>query len=135
MATSNVKVLDGATATTTAPSAASDGVPLNAAWGDMAVLVKNTAGSGGSLSVTLKVWVYHPEADDWFPLGTHATAASRGILNEGNAIDEISANVIRHTERIIALKGYTRIDFQVTAISGTDNAIDAWLVRCPGEGN
>lgn len=64
----------------------------------------------------------------WFPLGTNSTAASKGLLNEGNAIGETSADAIVHAEIINNLHHFDRVYLEVTAIGGTATAFDAWLI-------
>lgn len=125
------RALTGATATNGAPSASTDGVPIPANCDRAVLLINNSAGSGGSLSVTIKVWGYSKRADDasgdgWFPLGVNATAADKGKLNEGNAIAEIAANDIRHAEELFGLLRLDRLYLEITAIAGTSNTIEAW---------
>lgn len=133
-----IQLLDDATATNGAPSAATDGVALPQRWGDAIALVRSTAGSG-TMTCTLKLWVYWDGSADgstdaigWYPLGTNATAADKGKLNEANAIGETGADAIAHVERIVGLNAFTRAYLEVTAIGGTGTAISAWLAKPNG---
>ena len=133
-----IQLLDDATATNGAPSAASDGVALPPRWGDATALVRSTAGSG-TMSVTIKLWVYWDGSADgstdavgWYPLGTNSTAADKGKLNEQSAIGETSADLIAHAERVVGLNAFTRAYAEVTAIAGTATAISVWLAKAMG---
>ena len=124
----NLKLLDGATATSSAPTAATDGKDLGAKTFDDAILfLASTAGSG-TMSCSVKIWLYHAVPAVWAPAGTHATDATRGIMNEGNSIGEVAADLLRHTERIDGLLHFDRIYAQVTAIGGTATAISLWIL-------
>lgn len=135
----NIKLLSGATATSAVPTAATDGFSLRpdrsdstqklgaGTFSDAVLFLKSTAGSG-TMTVTVKLWVYNDFAAAWAPLGTHATDATRGRINEGNAIGEVDTDSLRHTERVNALEHYDRVYAQVTAIGGTATAVDLWLL-------
>jgi len=99
-------------------------VPLT---GQCAFVLESTAGSA-TMTVTIKCWVYSNAVAEWMPYGGHVTAATRGLLNGGNAIDEVAANKLLHSELIAGLRNFDRIYFEVTAIGGTSTAVDAWLV-------
>lgn len=90
------------------------------------LVARNTAGSGGGLSFTGRIWLYSPPAAAWITPGIGAGAA-KGFLNNGDPIDELGANTIRHAEPIELLGHFTRIYAEITAIAGTDNAISMWL--------
>lgn len=133
-----IQLLDDATATNSAPTAATDGVALPPAWGDAIVLVRSTAGSG-TMTATVKLWAYWEGSADgstdaigWYPLGTDATAADKGILNEGNALEETSADGIAHTERVVGLNAFRRLYAEVTAIGGTATAVSVWVAKPEG---
>jgi hypothetical protein len=99
-------------------------VPLD---GQAAIVVNSTAGSG-TMTVTLKLWVYSNAVAEWLPYGTDATAADKGKLNEGNAIAEVNADSIVHAELVNGLVNFDRVYLEITAIGGTSTAIDAYLV-------
>lgn len=138
-----IKLLDGVTATNGVPTAGSatvgfalksgkDAGGVNRSIppdGQCAIVVESTAGSG-TMTATLKLWVYSDAVGEWVPLGTNATAADKGKLNEGNAIAEFAAVADRllHTELVNGLAHYERVYLEVVAIGGTGTAIDAWLI-------
>ena len=132
---SYVQLLTAATATNSPPSGATAGVPLRGQvpgqasqfWDghdDGVIKVKSTAGSG-TMTVTLRIWAYCPILSAWFPLGTNATMANRGVLNLGNPIGEDGADNIAHTEPVTGLSAFTRVYLEITAIGGTATAISA----------
>ncbi len=129
----SVKLLEAATAANSPPTLATHGIDLSDVFNaarpsTAAIMVRSTAGSG-TMTVTLRQWGYAPAVAVWMPLGAHATAASRGVLNLGNAIDEIAADTIRHCESIaVPPLHFTRFYLEITAIGGTATAISAWLV-------
>ena len=137
--TGMIQLIDDVTSANSAPSAATDGVAIPARWGDIHFLLRSTAGSG-TMTVTVRLWVYRASALEdgsgdevgWYPLGTNSTGADRGILNEGNAIPEVTSNKLEHTERIVGLNAYDRAYCEVTAIGGTATAVSAWLVKARG---
>ncbi len=93
------------------------------------VVLASTAGSA-TMTVTVKMWGRFRTSSTvayWAPLGTHATAATKGILNEGNAIAETGTDSIRHAEVMEFIEGIERLYLEVTAIGGTNTAISAWL--------
>ena len=95
-----------------------------------AVFVKSTAGSG-DMSVTIKLFGYvldAPISGSWFPLGTHATAATRGIINEGNPIDEVVPNGLRHVEPLSYCGTFDRLYAEITAIEGDATAVSVFVV-------
>ena len=141
-----VQVLDGATAANSPPTAGSATVgfalkglggwvstvnpsqgqqpPLS---GQCAFVLKSTAGSA-TMTVTCRLWVYSNAVAEWVPYGANVTAATRGLLNGGNAIDEVAANKLLHSELIAGLHNFDRAYIEITAIGGTSTAVDAWLV-------
>jgi len=134
-----IKLLDGATATNGVPTDgdATVGFPLAGLGftglshdvpndGVCGLTLESTAGSA-TMTVTVKIWVYAAAVGNWVPFGSHATAASRGLINEGNAIDEVAADLLRHTELITGLDNYERIYAEITAIGGTATAVDLYV--------
>jgi len=134
-----LKLLDGATATNGVPTAGdvTVGFPLYGigrtgkshnvpADGVASLTAVSTAGSG-TMTCQLRIWLWVDAITNWAPYGGHATAASRGLINLANAIDEVDANLLSHTELISGLNNYKRIYAQVAAIGGTDTAIDLWI--------
>lgn len=127
------KLLDQVTATNGAPSAATAGVAMKdfnrpyVASREASVVVVSTAGSG-TMTVTIKMWGYLAAASRWVPLGKNSTAATKGILNDGNAIAETGTDSIGHAEPLLFAGHFDRIYAEVTAIGGTDTAITVWLV-------
>jgi hypothetical protein len=133
-----IQLLNAATATNSAPSGATAGVakmqrtensPCGIGEAESAmIIVRSTAGSG-TMTCTLKLWCYSPISGTWHPLGTHATPATKGIINAGAAIGETGADTIAHAELVQGLGGFTRFYLEITAIGGTATAISAWLVH------
>jgi hypothetical protein len=134
-----IKLLDGVTATNGVPTAGDKtvGHPLTGLGFTGAghsppvdrvasVSLASTAGSG-TMTVTVRLWVWVEAMSDWAPLGADATAANRGVLNDGNAIDEVDSDLLRHTELVTGLRNYSDVYAQVTAIGGTATAVDLWL--------
>jgi hypothetical protein len=133
-----LKLLSAATATNSPPSGATAGFSLRsrqpgidgAQWNgksDGVILVRSSAGTG-TMTVTLRMWGYSPLTANWHPLGTNATMASRGVLNQGNAITEDGSDILTHAETVTGLAAFTRIYLEITAIGGTNTAINAYLV-------
>lgn len=131
----SIELLASATAANNPPSGATAGLDMNLVFQALAgkrpdrvsLVVKSTAGSG-TMTCTLKLWGYSPGAAAWIPLGTHATAASKGLLNQGNAIPEgPSADSITHAEPVYQIFDFARIYLEITVIGGTSTAITAWL--------
>ena len=137
-----IQVLDGVIATNGVPTAGSAtvGEPLKGIAfsglshnvpgdGQVAFVLKSVAGSA-TMTVSVKLWVYSNAVAEWVPYGTDATDDNKGLLNEGNAIAELTAvaNRLLHGELVNGLHNWDRVYAQVTAIGGTDTAVDAWLV-------
>lgn len=125
-----VQLLSAATATNSAPSGATAGFAIHQPTDRALFCLKSTAGSG-TMTVTVKLWGYCPAMSEWSPLGVHATAATKGILNSGNAIEEIAADTLRHAEEIFGLMRISRVYAEITAIGGTSTAVSAWLDCVP----
>ncbi len=127
-----VQVLTAATATNSPPTlgSATVGFPIHQPCDRATFVLKSTAGSG-TMTVTVKLWGYFPAMAEWAPLGVHATAATKGVLNDGNAIAETTTDGIQHAEEIFGLMRCSRIYAEITAIGGTSTAISAWLDCVP----
>jgi len=123
-------LLTAATATNGAPSGATAGVAITQPCDRGLFMLKSTAGSG-TMTVTIKLWGYNPTLATWAPLGVHATAATKGILNGGNAIGETGTDLIAHMEEIFGLMRVSRVYAEVFAIGGTSTAVSAWLDCVP----
>lgn len=134
-----VEILASATATNSPPAAATSGVALDAikaAFGgaipdDLSIVVTSTAGSG-TISVTLRVWecfgtLASQATGLWCPIGT-GSDSSKGVLNGGAAIGEVSADLLRHCEPVSLAAHAQRIYTEIAAISGTATAVTVFLV-------
>jgi hypothetical protein len=113
------------------PSGASAGIPvalLKSELGkipdEISAYVCSTAGSG-ALSVSITVWGYVPThgGGKWVKPGVGST---RGQLNEGSAIT--GTDSIAWSEPFYLPGHFTRVYFEVTAISGTSNSVGVWLL-------
>jgi hypothetical protein len=128
-----IELLASATATNSAPASATAGIDMNSALTGSrmppaaGILIKSTAGSG-TMTVTLKLWAYNTAAAVWAPCGTGSDGTAKGILNEGSAITEISADLIRHFEVVNLPAVFDRLYLEITAIGGTSTAITAYLI-------
>ena len=131
----SLELLASATATNSPPSGASAGVPVTSLQWDYRVpdtvtlLIYSTAGSG-TITVTCRIWGYHPKAAEWFPLGT-GTASGKGVVNNGAAIAEDQADQISHAEPLDLPIHFTRLYLEITAIGGTSTAVTADLIFGP----
>lgn len=128
-----IELLASSTATNSPPAGASAGLEVNtiySAFGrvpdTMSLRVWSTAGSG-TMSATFRLWGYDPLVADWMPVGTGA-AATKGVINEGGALDETAADELRHTELVDFVGHFSRVYLEITAISGTATAVKAALV-------
>lgn len=108
-------------ATATPPSGITAGVALPFLVDQITVLVKSTAGSG-TMTATVRVWAYFPEAAAWF---------SCGVLNAGNAIPETTADAIQYCEAVVGLRGASRVHAQLEAVAGTSTAITVQAIAVP----
>jgi hypothetical protein len=120
------------TATNSAPSSATAGAEIPFTC-DRALLFLFSVAGSGSMDVTCKLWGYHATLARWFPLGVHATAASKGLINAANAMGETGSDSIRHCEEITSLRGFARLYLEVTAINGTATAVAAYVRCVPAE--
>lgn len=130
MSRASMTLLTAQTSDTSAPSSGSDGVAvvLNGHPDDSdeyLLEVWSTAGSGTMVASPI-LWGY-TATGGWAPLGTHATAATKGMINGGNALGETGTNTIQHKEIVRGIKHCTRVALQMTAIGGTSTAISARL--------
>lgn len=116
-----LRLVNAATATSSAPTLATDGFALNGntpggtyywlkVW-DAGALMVNAAGTG-ALTFQGIVWLYSNVAACWMPAGISATIADRGKLNDGTTITGTTTLV--HTQPIQGLSAYERIAFQIT---------------------
>jgi hypothetical protein len=137
----SLSLLVAATATNSPPSGSSAGValsnldqhigkgrPISAA----SIRIWSSAGSG-TMTVTCKLWGYDSIASKWFPCGVGG-ATTKGTLNEGNAIDETTADAIFHSEPVYQVSDFERLYVEITAIGGSSTAINAALIVPRGVG-
>jgi hypothetical protein len=116
----------GTSAANSAPSAATDGVALPHMT-DRALLFLTSILGSGTMAVTGKLWGYSNALAKWFPLGTNATAANKGLINGGNAMGETSSDGIRHCEEITSLRKIDRVYLELSSFGGTGTEIAAYL--------
>lgn len=134
-----IELLASATATNSPPASATAGLSMDevkAAFGqvipdDISLVTTSTAGSG-TMTVTLRLWqkfgTLGSQANGtWCPSGI-GTDATKGVLNGGSAIGEVSADLIRHCEPISLSAHAQRLYVEITAIGGSSTAITVWLV-------
>jgi hypothetical protein len=93
---------------------------------DVSLVIHSTAGSG-TMTVTAKLHGYCPGAAAWAPMGVAADDTTKGTVNQGNTIDETSADSIRHAEPVTGVFDFARLYLELTAIGGTNTAVTAWL--------
>lgn len=122
-----IQLLTAATATNSAPTTDVQGKALEKKSDAGLVLVRSTAGSG-TMTVTIKLWGYSAVTSSWHPMGKHATVATKGIINDGAALEETSADKIAHAELIQGLLEFDRAYAEITAIGGTATAISMWIL-------
>jgi hypothetical protein len=145
-----LQLLDGATATSNEPTAATDGVEIQRQQRSFApsrhdrclVSVFSTAGTG-VLTATIRLWGYATFVDSggtalskWLPVWVNdaaqpdaVTDAKRGVLHAGVAIGELDAgdDFISFSQEVAGLRHFTRLYAQVVAIGGTNTAVDVWV--------
>jgi hypothetical protein len=136
----SLRLLNAVTATTSAPSAATDGFALQhptpgtiyywiKRWNDGMLLV---SGAGtGALTFQGIVWLYSVVAGAWFPGGVSTTVADRGKLNLATTITGTTTLV--HAETIHGLSAFERIALQATTLTGTSMTVSAYLVPQTGD--
>ena len=127
-----LKLLEAVTAANGVPSLSTHGYSLESvllgceASEAASILIRSTAGSG-AMDVTVRIWGYHAAPAVWMPLGTHATATSKGVINEGNAMGEPTTDVLRHAEPILHYGHFDRLYCEVVSINGSSTAVSVWL--------
>jgi hypothetical protein len=132
----SIELLASATATNGVPSGDSAGLSAQdilAAFGGvmppvLSLSLTSTAGSA-TMTVTARVWVQLNGAAAtkvWVPYGP-GTAAFKGMLNDGAPINETSADLLRHVERLPLPGHFLRIYLEITAIGGTSTAVTGLL--------
>lgn len=139
-----VTLLTAATATNSAPSAATAGAVTRktghtsttrglAGAQRALLLIKGTVTAGQTLSTTVKLWGYIAAGDaiGWYPLGTSSTAANKGIVNEASALGETTTDAMAHAEVVENLACFDRMYAEITAISGTGASISVYLQALP----
>jgi hypothetical protein len=139
-----LRLLNAVTATTSAPSAATDGQPLQGdqistttighywqkRWNNGQIALKGTG--TGALTFQGIIWLYFKTPNIWAPAGISATIADRGKLNDGTTITGTTTLV--HTQPIYGLSSAERIALQATTLTGTDMTVTAWLIPIVPEG-
>ena len=78
------------------------------------------------MTCTATLWVY--AGGKWGKAGIGATSATKGLLNGGNTIDEVTADIICHFEEVDYLAHFERVYVEITAIGGTATAVKACLL-------
>lgn len=143
-AAKTVCLLTGIIATNGQPSTPNDGVPVyetdnssttgdvNAAVSYMSrasregSLVLKGVASGGTASVTARLWGYHAALGQWVPMGAGADT-TKGVINAGAAMGPTKTNTVLHAEPVLLLGMFDRVYLEITAISGTSMTVEAWL--------
>lgn len=117
-----LRLVNAATATSSAPTLATDGFALNGhtpgtgqyywlkVW-DAGEIMVNASGTG-ALTFQGIIWLYSNVAGCWMPAGISSTVADRGKLNDGTTIT--GTTTLTHTQPIQALSAFERIAFQIT---------------------
>ena len=102
------------------------GAVLFAPW---EIFVHNTAGTA-AVNCKVRLWAYSITSGKVYPWGV-GTGAAKGIINEGNSIDESDTDKVRHWERIEGPGMADGIMAQIHTSNGTGT--EAWTVdvRCP----
>ena len=139
------------------PTAETHGVPLRATAGDYTnasstfikgqvagqgmpeyldeatILVEGVGTAAAANSIAyVKLWGWFRDAvgtNKWFPLGTAATDAARGKLNNGTALGEVATgdDIIRHAERVRGLSECQRVYAEYGALTSVTR-VDVTLV-------
>lgn len=126
-----LQLWDDITATNGVPSGNGAGLAVPRTWDKMVLFVKNSAGTAPT--ATAKLWGYiGGDVDEWFPVGKDpagsGTAASAGLVNDGNAIGSYSGNNMRHSEPFQSLSAFDRLYLELTAVTGSPT-LQAYMKR------
>lgn len=127
------RLVDGATGTVAAPSAATSGVALEG-WSHqlrqterMFLAITDRSGTGTLNFSYAKLWGYLVDLGKWFPLSTGADA-DRGKLNDGGAIGEVAADDLRLIEVLCDVGVFDRLAVEIGTVTGTNPVFDVDLV-------
>lgn len=130
-----VRLVEGATAANGAPTGiplptptAGRGFDLSALQsgfviaGHAGVRIYSTAGSGTMSCSYARMWTYSLSSGLWTPAGV-GTAADKGKLNGGAALEETSADAIRHHELMLYPGASDGIYIELGVFGGTATAL------------
>jgi len=133
-----VCLMTAQTANTSIPTAATDGIPnyptrVGAETDDGAcyavthaeastLLIHNSAGSG-TVAGTFTLWGYLAASGAWYEVPVNGGTAVTPV-----ALAETDTDLVTHREVFEHLGHFDRLCLQLTGVSGTDTAFDAWLV-------
>ncbi len=92
-----------------------------------AIRVRSTAGSGVMTCAYVRIWLADKASATMFPYGVGADA-DKGKLNNGGALGEDGANIIRHDELVPYLGHADGIMAELGALGGTATAITVELI-------
>lgn len=134
-------LLAGVTAVNNPPALATDGIPVyptnrqgdktdGVCYGgkpsrESVIFAKGVA-SGGSPSLTLRLWGYSKALGEWVPVGAGADS-TKGTLNAGAAMGPVKTNKVLHSESFLLAGQFDRLYLEVVAIAGTTMTVDAWI--------
>jgi hypothetical protein len=90
----------------------------------ISMIVKATG--TGDVTATVKLWGWGVGAGDYVPMGVHATAASKGLVNDANAMDETETDIVGHAEPVYQASDFPFIYPEITVI-GADTTVTVWL--------
>lgn len=128
--TKTLLVLENRNATTSAPTAATDGVSIvefqRGGVADMDSTVAVYVTGTGTVTAQIRVWLYFSTPGQWFPAGI-GTDADKGKLNDGTTLGETSSDVIAHSQPLYGVGMADRVYFQIT-VAGSVTRLDAWLI-------
>jgi hypothetical protein len=91
-------------------------IGMNGTTGNVTVTEACAAGAHAVTGMTGAVNSY------WVPLGTDATAALKGVINEKSLIGETSTDAVVHCEWISGLQKFDRLYAEADAVNGTFEA-------------